>query len=149
MRVHMCKCVGVCTCAFVVAGFNLCARTCFACVCHNSKCPKLHVVAALRSQGLNELKCLFHMRARTHTEAKTHFSTPLGESPWLSAQCVTKPHSSTFPDSERWIKLAKWNTCMCRWWEFLSDCICVFICVCTQTQSGRLVPTVGVWEEQS
>lgn len=71
------------------------------------------------------------MRAPSHTE--TQFSTPLGESPWLGAQCVTKPQSSAFPDSERWIKLAKWNTCMCKWWEFLSNCICVYLNLHTTT----------------
>lgn len=87
-----------------------------------------------------------HMCARPHSQ--TQFSTPLGESPWLSAQCVTKPQSSAFPDSERWINLTKWNTCMCRWWEFLTNCVSVFICICTQTQSGILVSTESMWEEQ-
>lgn len=70
-----------------------------------------------------------------HTHAHTH-RTPLGESPWLSAQCVTKPQSSAFPDSERWIKLAKWNTRMCRWWEFLCSCICVYLHLHTNTVWG-------------
>lgn len=142
--VWMCR---VCTCALVVAQFNMCAPSCVVCVCHNNKSAKLHVVVALWSHGLNELKYL--ARTRVHSPQQTQFSTPLGESPWLNAQCVTKPQSGAFPDSERWIKLAKWNTCMCRWWEFLSHCICVFICICTQTRSGRLVPTQSAWEEQS
>lgn len=28
----------------------------------------------------------------------------------------TRTRSCTFPDSEWWVRLAKWNTCMRKWW---------------------------------
>lgn len=73
-HVQMGGCVHVCVCGCRVQSVR---RTCFACVRHNSEYPKLHVVAALRSQGLNELKCLFHMRTHTHTQRQRHTSAHL------------------------------------------------------------------------
>lgn len=58
-------------CPLVVAQLNVCARSCVACVCHNSKSPKLHTVVALRSHGLNELQYL----ARAHACTLTHRDT--------------------------------------------------------------------------
>ena len=71
------------------------------------------------------------LTSHTHPHAHTRVRTPRGDSPWQCAQCVTKPHSCAFPDSESGIRLAEWNFWICRRWlcVFVWLHICVYLCL--------------------
>lgn len=117
----MCKCVGVCMCGFVVASLRLCVclsvHACvYICVCHNSK----------TLYGRSSVVSWTGWTQTSHNSEHLEV-TPHGREPSVS-QNHTAVHSQTLSG----IRLAKWNTCICRRWLCVfSDCVCVFICVCT------------------
>lgn len=92
------------------------------------------MVATLWSRGLDELKRLTPMRARTHSQTRT----PRGDSPWQSAHCVTKPHGYAFPDSESGIRLAEWNAGIRRRWL----CVCLIASPCLFVSAHKR----GLWD---